>query len=135
VACTCSGADLVLLTENVDTTTATGRAFFGMLAVMAQLEWDLVGERTAAALAHLRGQGRRISGKVPFGFDLEGDRLIPNVGERSVLERIQSLRAEGRSLRGIAAELEREGVRTKSGGATWAPKVLASVLRREAIAA
>jgi len=130
-----AGADLASLSESIDTTTAAGKMVFRMLAVLAEFERDLVSERTRGALAHLRGQGRRISGRIPFGFDLEGDRLTPNAGEQSVLERIQSLHAEGRSLRGIAAELEREGVKTKSGGPTWAPKVLSAVIRREQIAA
>jgi DNA invertase Pin-like site-specific DNA recombinase len=124
-----SGADLVSLSEAIDTTSAAGKMVFRMLAVLAEFERDL------GALAHLRGQGRRISGKIPFGFDLEGDRLIPNAEEQSALDRIQALRAEGRSLRGIAAELERQGIPTKSGGSTWAPKVLSGVIRREAVAA
>ena len=33
-----AGADLVSLTENIDTTTAAGRMFFGVLAVMNQFE-------------------------------------------------------------------------------------------------
>ncbi|MBV8268612.1 MAG: recombinase family protein, partial [Planctomycetaceae bacterium] len=44
-----AGADLVSLTENVDTTTAAGRMFFGVLAVMNQFERDLASERTRLA--------------------------------------------------------------------------------------
>jgi DNA invertase Pin-like site-specific DNA recombinase len=66
-----AGADLVSLTENVDTTTAAGRMFFGVLAVMNQFERDLASERTRLAAAFKRagrgvghpplrpGQGRR----------------------------------------------------------------------------
>jgi DNA invertase Pin-like site-specific DNA recombinase len=127
-----AGADLVSLTESIDTTNAAGKMVFRMLAVLAEFERDLVSERTVTAMAHLRSQGRRISGAIPFGFDLEGDRLVPNAAEQETLSLIRQLREEGRSLRAIAAELEVRGIRTKSGGATWAPKVLAGLLERVA---
>ncbi len=127
-----AGADLVSLTESIDTTNAAGKMVFRMLAVLAEFERDLVSERTATAMAHLRSQGRRISGAIPFGFDLDGDRLVPNPAEQETLSLIRQLREEGRSLRAIAAELEARGIATKSGGTTWAPKVLAGLLERVA---
>ena len=54
-----AGADLVSLTENIDTTTAAGRMFFGVLAVMNQFERDLASERTKLAAAYKRGRARR----------------------------------------------------------------------------
>ena len=39
------GADLVSLTEKIDTTTASGRMVFKMLAVLADFERDQIGER------------------------------------------------------------------------------------------
>lgn len=128
-----AGADLVSLTESIDTTNAAGKMVFRMLAVLAEFERDLVSERTATAMAHLRSQGRRISGAIPFGFDVvDGGHLVPNPAEQETLSLIRQLREEGRSLRAIAAELEARGIATKSGGATWAPKVLAGLLERVA---
>lgn len=128
-----AGADLVSLTESIDTTTAAGKMVFRMLAVLAEFERDLVSERTSAAMAYLRTQGQRISGQIPFGYDLlEEGRLVPNVDEQETLVLVRRLRDEGRSLRAIAAELEARGIRTKTGGSTWAPKVLAGVLGRVA---
>lgn len=127
-----AGADLVSLSESIDTTSAAGKMVFRMLAVLAEFERDLVSERTTTAMAHLRHEGRRISGAIPFGFDLEGDRLVPNAAEQTTLSLIRQLRGEGRSLRAIAAELEARGIATKTGGTTWAPKVLAGLLERVA---
>ncbi len=127
-----SGADLVSLSESIDTTSAAGKMVFRMLAVLAEFERDLVSERTCVAMAHLRGEGRRISGRIPFGFDLEGERLIPNRDEQEALVLMRDLRGRGLSLRAIAAELEARGVRTKTGASTWAPKVVADVLARAA---
>lgn len=67
-----AGADLVSLSEKIDTTTAAGKMVFRMLAVLAEFERDLVSERTTAALAHKAGKGERI-GEVPFGWTLAAD--------------------------------------------------------------
>ncbi len=124
-----SGADLVSLSEQIDTTSAAGKMIFRMLAVLAEFERDLVSERTKLALDHLRRSGRRVSGRIPFGYDLRGDRIVPNVAEQKSLDLIQHLRVEGRSLRAIAAELGRRGISAKRGG-SWSAKVIADVIRR-----
>lgn len=68
-----SGADLVSLSDRIDTTTATGTMAFRLLSAIAEFEADLVAERTKRALGHLRSQGKRISGRIPYGYDLATD--------------------------------------------------------------
>ena len=67
-----AGADLVSLSEKIDTTSAAGKMVFRMLAVLAEFERDLVSERTTAALAHKRRNGQRV-GTNPFGHVLADD--------------------------------------------------------------
>lgn len=45
------GADLVILTEGVDTSTAFGRFFFHIMASIAELERGMISERTKAGMA------------------------------------------------------------------------------------
>ena len=45
------------LTEQIDTTTATGRLVFAVFGAMAEFERDLIRERTQAGLAAARGPG------------------------------------------------------------------------------
>lgn len=52
------GVDLVSLRDDVDTTTASGRLFFNMMAVLAEFERDLLVERTKAGLEAARARGR-----------------------------------------------------------------------------
>ena len=127
------GADLVSLSEQIDTTSAAGKMVFRMLAVLAEFERDQLSERTASALQHIRASGKKTGGKVPYGYDLDADgrTLIPNASEQRVLRRIRSLRQEGRSLREIAALLDADGVPTKSGRGSWSCKVVFSLLRRD----
>jgi DNA invertase Pin-like site-specific DNA recombinase len=49
--------NLVSMTEGLDTRTPMGQAFFGMLAVFAQLESDMTGERTRASMARKKELG------------------------------------------------------------------------------
>lgn len=46
------------LTEAIDTTTAQGRLFFHIIAAFAQMERDLIRERTQAGLTAARARGR-----------------------------------------------------------------------------
>ncbi len=52
------GVELVSLTEGIDTTTPAGRMLFGLLAVLAEFERDLIRERVAAGVAAARENGR-----------------------------------------------------------------------------
>ncbi|MBP0726761.1 recombinase family protein [Bacillus sp. RG28] len=53
------GVQLKSIKENIDTTTPTGKAMFGMLAVMAQFERDLISERTKFGLEAARARGKK----------------------------------------------------------------------------
>lgn len=131
-----AGVGLHLLDLGVDTTTATGRAFLTMAAAFAELERNLIGERTAAALGALRSQGVRL-GRAPFGAsradkrDEAGRRTWEAVQDEAATVRLMvELRAEGRSLREIAAELTARGIPTQRGGA-WQACTVGKILARE----
>ena len=80
--------ELVSLTEGIDTATPTGRALFGMSGVFAQLEADLIRERTKAGVAAARRRGKRV-GRPP----------VLDARQRA---RVLRLRASGKSLREVA---------------------------------
>ncbi len=121
-----AGADLVSLSEKIDTTSASGKMVFRLLAVLNEFERDQISERTAAALRHKKQQHRAYS-PTPYGFDRVGDTLVENDRERGVFEMIRSLRAQGQSLRQIAATLNEESIPAKNGG-KWYPSAVRSVL-------
>lgn len=129
-----SGADLVSLSERIDTTTAAGKMLFRMLAVLAEFERDQISERTKAALAHLKKNGKRISGNLPYGYALaeDGSSLTPHHQEQAAIRSIASLRHEGKSLRQITGWLVTQGIQTKS-GRPWSPKVVRGILLREVV--
>lgn len=52
------GVEFVSINDHIDTTTAAGRAMFGMLAVFAEFERSMIQERTVAGLQAARKSGR-----------------------------------------------------------------------------
>jgi DNA invertase Pin-like site-specific DNA recombinase len=87
------GVDLVSLREAIDTHTSTGRAMFGMCAVFAQLEADLIRERVVAGLVLARRRGKRLG-------------RPRAVRDPRLLARIKRLHAKGHSLRAIGAQVD-----------------------------
>jgi len=126
------GADLVSMSEKIDTTTAAGKMVFRMLAVLSEFERDQVGERTRFALAHKRANGEKTGGDVPYGYRLEDGRLVPDAGEQKALTLIRKLHATGASLREIARKLEARGYRTKTGRPHWHPQSVKQIIQRKA---
>ena len=128
-----AGADLVSISEKIDTTTAAGKMIFRMLAVLAEFERDLVSERTVAALAHMRSEGKRIS-RTPFGFDLadDGTTLVENLAEQAVIADILAMRGRGMSFPKIARSLTERGIPTKrgKGGTQWNQATINGLVRR-----
>ncbi|CRH66994.1 DNA-invertase hin [Chlamydia trachomatis] len=52
------GIELVSIQDKIDTTTAIGKAMFKMLAVLSEMERDIISERTKAGLESARARGR-----------------------------------------------------------------------------
>lgn len=53
------GVELVSIMDNLDTSTAMGRFYFRVMASLAELERDIISERTKAGLDAARARGRK----------------------------------------------------------------------------
>jgi len=127
------GKQLLSVNDSIDTRTAAGRLVLNVLITVAQWERETIGERTRDALQHKIRNGQRV-GKVRYGFDLAADgvTLVDNAAEQQTLGLIRDLRAAGRTLREIAAELTERGIPTKEGHSQWQHQTVAYILRRAA---
>jgi DNA invertase Pin-like site-specific DNA recombinase len=83
------GIEFVSLSENVDTSTPTGKMVFTVLGAVAELERSLIAERVRAGLRHARAKGVRLGRPRVF------------VSE----SRIDTLRGSGATWRAIAKDL------------------------------
>ena len=124
------GADLVSLSERIDTTTASGRMVFRMLAVLAEFEREQIGERTRMALAHKKANGD-VYAATPFGFEAIEGRLVEVKAESAIVANIMAMREGGASLAAIAEALNTRGVEGKRGG-KWFPSTVRYLIQRQA---
>jgi DNA invertase Pin-like site-specific DNA recombinase len=114
--CGREGWSLHSLAERLDTASAMGRFVVTIFAALAQAEREVIGERTKAAMSHMKANGLLV-GAVPFGFDLaaDGRTLAPNAAEQAIVTEVRSAVAAGRTLSGVARDLNARGILTKRG--------------------
>ena len=83
------GIEFVSYSEQMDTSTPTGKMVFTVLGAVAELERSLIAERVRAGLRNARAKGKRLGRPTAKGSDLE----------------IRSLLASGVSMQGVADRL------------------------------
>jgi len=122
------GVALHLLDLGIDTSTAMGRAFLTNAATYAELERNLISERTREALVQVKKEGGDL-GAEPLGYrrveDPKSGRKIlkKNPEEFKTLETCRKLREQGLTFKQIAQKFNSEGIPTKRGGA-WHPSTV-----------
>lgn len=97
---------------SLTTASAMGRMLLTCMAGFAELERNLISERTALSLGHKR-QHREVFNHPPFGFEVIGKALVENPGEIEVVRLIRERRGDGWSLQMIATALNDDHVPTK----------------------
>ncbi len=120
------------LSERLDTGSPGGRFVCHVLAAMSQWEREMAADRTRTALAERKRRGLRISGRPPFGWAFDGDRLVRVEPEQRQLAVMQRLAAEGLGSKAIAARLAAEGTVNPRTGRAWFHGTLRDVLRSAA---
>lgn len=108
------GWSVCMLDVDVDTSTPNGNFNANIRFAMAELERDLISQRTKDGLAAKRASGVRLG--------------RPQTLSDSVVRRIVAERSQGRSLPAIAAGLDADGIATARGGARWYPSTVKAVL-------
>lgn len=127
------GVSLVSVAESLDTGSAAGRLVINIMTAVSQWEREAIGERTRDAMSHKKSNGERV-GNIAYGYRLgtNGRHLEPDPQEQAVLAAIQDLRARRCTLRGIAAELNARGLRTRRASA-WRLEHVARIVGRPAL--
>lgn len=131
---------LISVAESLDTESPMGRFFVRMIASIAELEREMIGERTSTVLQSLKARGMP-AGTAPYGWRSQprtapspgkpkGDTLplLEDEQEQAVLGWIRDARGAGQTLREIAGALNAAGTRTRA-GSEWKHQYVAGVLR------
>jgi DNA invertase Pin-like site-specific DNA recombinase len=92
-----------------------GRFFLTVMAGAAELERNLIGERTTEAMAYKKSRHERV-GELPYGSQEGPDgKLVEHPSEQAVIATIQQYRTAGLSLRAIVAAAEKAGLTSRAG--------------------
>lgn len=113
--------------SSIDTSTAWGKFMLTVLSGAAEMERNLISERTTAVM---RAKKSRLEAytHTPYGYNRIEDRFVKNPTEQKILARIARFRTKGKTLQTICDRLNSEGVKTKL-GRSWQPATLHYILK------
>lgn len=131
-----AGVALVSLTENLDTSTASGRMIVGMLGVVAQWEREIIAERTRDALRVRKSRRERFTNVPPTGFRFVDGRMVADDRETRMLAALRSMGHDASgdmmSLRDKSRALADAGFLSRTGKPLTAAQVARLVDRMDA---
>lgn len=117
------------ISEKLDTTSSLGRFFFAVLAALAQLERDIIAERTTEALQLKIARGEKIGAHPPVGKMFVGNMVVDDPYSARVLDYLKEWRDDGYSLNEISLRLAAEGFLSSS-GKPYCRETLALLLKK-----
>ena len=124
------GCAIVSATEQLDTSTPTGRLLVQMLAAFAELERVAIGERLRYGKGEAARTGSSLCGRpAPFGYEYNEDtgRLEVQRTEARIVARLFEEFNAGAGLRSLADKLNGAGVASPKGG-KWHAQTVRRVL-------
>ena len=83
-----NGTDFESMSESLDTSTAQGRLFLGILAAFAQLEREMIRDRMSMGLSARVKEGKWKGGTAPYGYRYADDTLHIDPYESMVVQNI-----------------------------------------------
>lgn len=114
------------VTEVFDTTSAMGRFFITLVSAMAQWERENLSERVRMGMEKRAVEGKWNGSAIPYGYRLEGDRLVIEPEEAELVRYIFKL-YRNHGMDTIANMLNAQGFKTRRGN-NWDPNVIKYML-------
>lgn len=117
------------ITEQIDTETAMGKFFLTMMGATAQMERELISERTKATLQYKKSKGESL-GRIPYGYTRIDGKLIENEEEQKVIKKMKRWKKEGKSYRKIANLLNEKKIPCRIQKARWHDSAIWYILNK-----
>src|SRR5437762_1568342 len=103
----------VAVTQQFNTTTSMGRLTLNILLSFAQFEREVIGERVRDKIAASKRRGIWVGGPVPLGYAAVDKKIVVAAAEAAAVRTIFARYIELGSVRALAQDLDRQGIRGK----------------------
>src|SRR5438874_967348 len=110
------GVSFVSVTQSFNTSSSMGRLTLNVLLSFAQFERELIGERVRDKIAASKRKGIWVGGPVPLGYAAVDKKIVVVEVEAAAVRTIFARYLELGSVRALAEELDRRGIRSKPRG-------------------
>lgn len=128
---------LVSVKEQLDTSSATGRFFVGLIALIAQWERETISERVTMGMQHRLAEGGWVGGRIPPGCAVIGEKgrkqLVVDERASPEIRQCWARVIDGWTLMRICTHLNKLGVRPASKVSRWNRQNLCHFLRAERV--
>ncbi len=131
------GVQFASTTQQIDTGTSSGRLLLRILLEFSQFEREMVQERTRDKRWGMAKMGMWTGGYIPIGYSNQDKKLVINPEEARIVKQLFELYSQLGNLSHVAAQLNRNGYKTKYrvakngkklSGTRWDKKKVALVL-------
>jgi site-specific DNA recombinase len=103
----------VSVTQSFNTSSSMGRLTLNVLLSFAQFERELIGERVRDKIAASKRKGIWVGGPVPLGYAAVDKKILVVPAEAAAVRTIFARYLELGSVRALAEDLDRRGIRSK----------------------
>jgi site-specific DNA recombinase len=107
------GVSFVSVTQSFNTSSSMGRLTLNVLLSFAQFERELIGERVRDKIAASKRKGLWVGGPVPLGYAAVDKKIVVVPVEAEAVRTIFARYLALGSIRALAEELDRQGIRSK----------------------
>ncbi len=107
------GVSFVSVTQSFNTSSSMGRLTLNVLLSFAQFERELIGERVRDKIAASKRKGLWVGGPVPLGYAAVDKKILVVPAEAAAVRTIFARYLELGSVRALAEDLDRRGIRSK----------------------
>src|ERR1700751_1930679 len=103
----------VSVTQSFNTTSSMGRLTLNVLLSFSQFEREVIGERVRDKIAASKAKGLWVGGSIPLGYASVNKKLVVVAKEAETVRLIFRRYLELKSIRDLAEDLDRQGIRTR----------------------
>lgn len=106
--------EFVSVKENINNNDKIGSLIMNILGSINEFEVEVLRERVKD-MKRNKKDNMEVYGRLGYGYDKNGKKLIINEKEKNIIKRVKNLRSRGYSWRKISNRLNEDGIKSKEG--------------------